>query len=503
MEREINSIFQHVDASHRQACSDVENASELITEALQMIAVYHIDTSHKQAWSEKASQIITETLQRTILQREIQRNTSLRVLIHRLEERVTENGRSQVASSQQLRLQADDIQKQLRLQVDDLQKQLRDKDKSLTQAKQRIGFLEKQLLNLQQRHQNSSRTIQEVTEWLQDGQSKPNVVEDGGTSEMAPNASSEISQPPPELPASTAKSLRLLKQVVDCLAVPDQQRTVDGETENGGKEKPMTGTGGASHLSSSAVPSTSSQKPTRGTAVTPFRCEQCGKYFKRVKFLKRHMVIHTGEKPYSCNRCGRRFPTEEHLESHKQLMHTEERSYRCTHCGKLFAKPRNLELHLHTHTGEKPYKCTQCDKSFSQPGNLKMHQFTHMEEKKPLRCDECGKRFVHPGGLTRHQLIHKKEKPHRCDQCDMRFTLPTHLKRHMLVHSEEKGHRCKECGKAFLRLDCLRRHLQTQSHTTEMPHRCTECGKSFAQLRSLRSHQKKYHAELDTEGDSK
>ncbi|KAL2086205.1 hypothetical protein ACEWY4_017264 [Coilia grayii] len=170
----INAISQHFDLSHKQTCSDLEKASQLITEALQVNAIsQHVDVSPNQACSdlEKASQLITEALQS-----EVQRNMALRMLIHRLEERASENGRSlleQVASN-----------RRLKLQVDKLQKHLKGKDNSLTEANQAIAVLKNKLRDLQQQlqsHQSSHGTIQEVTAWLQEGESQHTVVkgEDG------------------------------------------------------------------------------------------------------------------------------------------------------------------------------------------------------------------------------------------------------------------------------------------------------------------------------------
>ncbi|XP_063073543.1 uncharacterized protein LOC134464030 isoform X2 [Engraulis encrasicolus] len=147
MEYEINELSYHVDASHRQTCSDLEKASHFITDALQS---------------------------------EVRRNTGLCMLIHRLEERAAENGRS---LSEQV-----ESNRQLKLQVDELQKQLEDKDNSLTQAKQSIAALKHDVRDLQQQlhnRQNSQRTIQEVAEWLQqDGESQPNDVKAEGNSQQ-------------------------------------------------------------------------------------------------------------------------------------------------------------------------------------------------------------------------------------------------------------------------------------------------------------------------------
>ncbi|OMJ77130.1 hypothetical protein SteCoe_23356 [Stentor coeruleus] len=83
-------------------------------------------------------------------------------------------------------------------------------------------------------------------------------------------------------------------------------------------------------------------------------CTVCSKSFKEKHKLKRHMMVHTGEKPFPCS-----------------------------FCGKSFALEYNLNTHLRIHTGEKPYKCDfqDCGKSFTQSGNLKTHIRTNHNNK--------------------------------------------------------------------------------------------------------------------------
>ncbi|XP_057702661.1 zinc finger protein 892-like [Corythoichthys intestinalis] len=159
-----------------------------------------------------------------------------------------------------------------------------------------------------------------------------------------------------------------------------------------------------------------------------FKCAQCDKTFINAATLKRHAMIHKGEKTFNCSFCGKRFNQKVHLIKHTRT-HTGEKPFSCTVCGMRLSQKEYLKVHMRTHTGEKPFPCSVCGKRFSQKAFLKVHTRTHTGEK-PFSCLVCNKSFSAYSTCTRHQRTHTGDKVFSCSVCNKKFTRKDNLNKH-------------------------------------------------------------------------
>ncbi|XP_075399648.1 zinc finger protein 42 homolog [Tenrec ecaudatus] len=155
-----------------------------------------------------------------------------------------------------------------------------------------------------------------------------------------------------------------------------------------GKKLPPGGIPGVDLSDPKQLTEFTRKKPRKSTEYYDEKtlpCPQggCPRKFKDKSSLRKHLLVH-GPRDHICAECGKALTESLKLKRHF-LVHTGEKPYRCTfeECGKRFSLDINLRTHVRIHTGEKRFSCPYqgCSRKFIQSSNLKAHILTHAKAK--------------------------------------------------------------------------------------------------------------------------
>ncbi|XP_055944491.1 zinc finger protein 227-like [Argiope bruennichi] len=191
-----------------------------------------------------------------------------------------------------------------------------------------------------------------------------------------------------------------------------------------------------------------------------FQCKICLKYYSSKIGLKRHLVIHTGNRPYQCKICFQSFTHSSTLSTHS-ITHRNLKPHSCQLCGRSFSMKISLKTHLLKHEGKEPYVCVICDRRFADLRQFKRHGLKHIPTEKST-CGICGKVFNNPASLKLHFKLHTNEGNFKCDVCGRTFNYSGNLKRHEMWHSGDRPYVCNICNIGYISRFRLVNHLKNK-----------------------------------------
>ncbi|XP_055382207.1 zinc finger protein 658B-like [Condylostylus longicornis] len=200
----------------------------------------------------------------------------------------------------------------------------------------------------------------------------------------------------------------------------------------------------------------------------PYKCNVCGRLFKRIQHLNAHEVVHLSEndrKLYACPQCNKKFTNEWYVQDHIRIVHKRDRPFICELCGAAFGSNRNLVDHHLTHSEEKKFKCPKCEKTFKCKRALKLHVDIHDDTE--YICQVCGLKLNTRRILRRHMIVHSDLNKYRCNFCSKQFKRPDAFKNHLILHTGLKPYECSFCDLTFANGSNCRKHQRT-THPVEL-----------------------------------
>ena len=116
-----------------------------------------------------------------------------------------------------------------------------------------------------------------------------------------------------------------------------------------------------------------------------FKCETCGKKFRRQAYLRKHMASHSGDdRPYPCQFCGKILKSESARAKHVLQHAIVPKDLTCTVCGNGFPNKPALERHARVHANE-VFTCKYCSSTFySSPGLTRHINKCHPSENRQV-----------------------------------------------------------------------------------------------------------------------
>ncbi|EAT45025.1 AAEL003692-PA [Aedes aegypti] len=172
-----------------------------------------------------------------------------------------------------------------------------------------------------------------------------------------------------------------------------------------------------------------------------FQCSHCGKTFNERQAFSDHEQSHASVRPYECPICQKRFSLKTNFRTHVRYHTVPDDQFKCEFCGRGFKKKHLLQEHqvIHQESEVRPFKCHLCSIAFTRNDLLEFHVKEHLGEK-PFKCKLCSASYIHGRDLRRHNRTkHEGQMPFVCEVCHKEFARKDAFGKHMKIHKSKQS----------------------------------------------------------------
>lgn len=194
-----------------------------------------------------------------------------------------------------------------------------------------------------------------------------------------------------------------------------------------------------------------------------------------------------------------------------ETLENNDGTYRCPLCPKEVVSKYNLKRHMMIHTGEKPHKCPTCYKGFREQSDLRKHKKVHIYGNRLFECNICfrsyqsykaNKCYYCDGDdedLLPPNTYEDDSKLYNCFLCNATQLTTTQLKQHLIqVHpatsrvtytTNSNGVTSNGSSSASSTNVTKSTHASSKSvEDMEKIHKCNVCSKAFRSKQFLMLH---------------